>query len=85
MKPFSFSNKWGKRFLSVLQHYNHEKYWRRRSIVINPDDNTPPPFLVENLFLILYKKNRCLASLFFRYKFECRYNIQNSSYFASWP
>lgn len=47
MKPFSFSSKWGKFFLSLIQHYNHDKYWKRRSIVVNPQNNTP-------LFLKLY-------------------------------
>ncbi len=23
-------------FKSIIQHYNHDKYWKRRSIVVNP-------------------------------------------------
>ena len=52
MKPFSFSNRFGKFLLSILQHYNHEKYWRRRAIVINPNNFTPPLLKIYNLFYI---------------------------------
>lgn len=47
MKPFSFRNGYGKYILSLIQHYNHKKYWTRRNIVVNPQDKTP-------IFLKLY-------------------------------
>lgn len=53
MKPFSFQSKWGKYFLSLLQHYNHEKYWTRRSVVINPQDKT---HLLLKLYYLFYIK-----------------------------
>ncbi len=40
MKPFSFQHKLGRVLLSWIQHYNHEKYWKQRAIVINPNDKT---------------------------------------------
>lgn len=44
---FSFDNKFGKWILSMIQHYNHKKYWRRREIVVNPYSKT-------NILLKLY-------------------------------
>ena len=32
---FEFNNNFGKIILSIIQKYNHEKYWRRREKVIN--------------------------------------------------
>lgn len=40
MNPFSFQHKLGRIILSWIQHYNHEKYWKRRAVVINPQDKT---------------------------------------------
>ncbi|WP_044137431.1 serine O-acetyltransferase [Bacteroides oleiciplenus] len=47
MKPFSFHHKFGRVFLSWIQHYNHKKYWKRRAVVVNPQNKT-------NLLLKLY-------------------------------
>ena len=47
MQPFKPTNKLGIKILSFIQGYDHEKYWRRRSIVINPDNKT-------NILLKLY-------------------------------
>ena len=47
MKPFPFSSKKGRRIMAIIQHYNHDKYWKRRTVVSNSMDNTP-------LFLKLY-------------------------------
>lgn len=44
---FSFDNKIGKWILSMIQHYNHKKYWRRREIVVNP-------YCKTNILLKLY-------------------------------
>ena len=40
MNPFSFQHKLGHIILSWIQHYNHEKYWKRRAVVTNPQDKT---------------------------------------------
>lgn len=53
MKPFSFQSKWGKYFLSLLQHYNHQKYWTRRSVLVNPKDKTS---LLLKLYYLYYIK-----------------------------
>lgn len=37
----------GKFLQSIVQHYNHDKYWRRRGYVIDPNSK-------KNLFLRLY-------------------------------
>lgn len=47
MKPFSSSNKIGRIVLSWIQHYNHKRYWTRRSILVDPENKT-------NIFLKLY-------------------------------
>lgn len=39
-------NKYARFILSVIQHYNHNKYWRRREKVVNP--------LYDNRFLKYY-------------------------------
>lgn len=39
--------KLGKWIQGIVQHYNHDKYWRRRNVVINPIDKT-------NIFIKLY-------------------------------
>ena len=36
MRPFATDNKFGKIILSLIQHYDHEKYWRRRHYVVDP-------------------------------------------------
>ena len=47
MNPFSFQHKFGHIILSWIQHYNHEKYWKRRAVVVNSQDKA-------NLLLKLY-------------------------------
>lgn len=46
MKPFSTENRFGKKILSYIQHYDHNKYWRRRHYVVTPSKG--------NLLLKLY-------------------------------
>ena len=29
-------NKFGRKIMSLIQGYNHEKYWKRRSVVVDP-------------------------------------------------
>lgn len=42
-------------FLSLIKGYNHEKYWRRRSKVVDPKSKTP--FLIK-LYYLLYIKRK---------------------------
>ena len=44
----------GHRILAIIQHYNHDKYWRRRSIVTNPADKTNQ--LLKLYYLYYIKK-----------------------------
>lgn len=57
MNPFSKDNKFGKWLLSFVQHYDHEKYWRRRNILIDPNNKTS---LLIKLYYLFYIK-RCDA------------------------
>lgn len=43
---FNFNSKVGHSVLSFIQGYNHEKYWKRRSKVVDPN--------YKNIFLKLY-------------------------------
>lgn len=40
--------------LSLIKGYNHEKYWRRRAIVINP--HSKMPFLIKLYYLYYIKR-----------------------------
>ncbi len=44
-------------FKSIIQHYNHDKYWKRRSIVVNPHNRTS---ILMKLYYLWYIK-RCDA------------------------
>ena len=33
---FNPESKFGKRIMSIIQDYNHEKYWHRREVVVTP-------------------------------------------------
>lgn len=52
MKPFSFQHKLGRVFLSWIQHYNHEKYWKRRTVVTDPQYKTNLLFKLYCLYYI---------------------------------
>ena len=45
-------NRFVKWFMSVINHYNHEKYWRRREIVVNPEKRVPKIIRLYFLFYI---------------------------------
>lgn len=77
MKTFSVKNKLGLRIMSFIRGYNHEKYWRRRAIVIDPNNKTP---LIIKLYYLWYIK-RIDA------KFGCSFgtNLNSGSYFATPP
>lgn len=55
MKTFSFQNKFGILILSLIQKYNHKKYWKRRSIVVDPNNNTN---ILIKLYYLYYIKKR---------------------------
>lgn len=53
MKPFTKDNKIGKFIMSCIQHYHHDKYWKRRAIVTNKDSKCP---LIIKLYYLYYIK-----------------------------
>lgn len=62
MSPFSFSNKYGEFILSLIQGYNHRKYWRRRAKVVSPVSGTPLLLKLYYLFWIKRIDSRKLCS-----------------------
>lgn len=77
MKPFSFQHKLGRVLLSWIQHYNHEKYWKRRDIVINPNDKT---YLLLKLYYLYYIKR---TDAYHNCSFGT--NLNSGVYFATPP
>lgn len=77
MKPFSFQHKLGRVLLSWIQHYNHEKYWKRRDIVINPNDKT---YLLLKLYYLYYIKP---TDAYHNCSFGT--NLNSGAYFATPP
>ena len=75
MKPFSFQHKLGR--VSWIQHYNHEKYWKRRDIVINPNDKT---YLLLKLYYLYYIKR---TDAYHNCSFGT--NLNSGAYFATPP
>ena len=71
------TDKLGLKLMSWLRGYNHEKYWRRRSIVVNPDDKTP---LILKLYYLFYIK-------WVDVRLGCSFgtNLNSGSYFATPP
>jgi len=77
MKPFSFQHKLGRVLLSWIQHYNHERYWKRRDIVINPNDKT---YLLLKLYYLYYIKR---TDAYHNCSFGT--NLNSGAYFATPP
>lgn len=77
MKPFSFDNKIGKIILSYIQHYHHDKYWKRRKIVTNPKDQTP--FFIKLYYLYYIKKTDAYHNCSFGT------NLNSGAYFETPP
>lgn len=77
MKTFSLKSKIGLRIMSFIRGYNHEKYWRRRSIVVDPNNKTP---LLIKLYYLWYIKRKDV-------KFCCFFgtNLNSGSYFEEPP
>lgn len=55
--------------ISVLSGYNHEKYWRRRSIVVNPYVKVNP---IIKMYYLLYIKR-------VDYRFLCSFGTSYNS------
>lgn len=41
------------KFMSFINHYDHEKYWKRREVVVNPDI---PASRIKRLYYLFYIK-----------------------------
>ena len=54
MKPFSSSSVFGRAVLSLIKNYNHDKYWRRRAIVVDPLNGVST--LVKLWYLLYIKR-----------------------------
>lgn len=53
MRTFSFDSVFGRKILSVIQNYNHEKYWRRRKTLTDYTNKKP---LLLKLYYLWYIK-----------------------------
>lgn len=53
MRPFSPQNKFGQWILGLIRGYNHNKYWKRRAVVIDPDNHVS---LLKKLYYLWYVK-----------------------------
>ena len=54
MENIDINNRFIKRIISVVIKYNHDKYWRMRSEVVNPHSKKPK--LIRLLYLIRIKR-----------------------------
>ena len=63
--------------MSVLRGYNHKKYWRRRKIVVDPNNKTP---LLIKIYYLWYIKRKDV-------RFGCSFgtNLNSGSIFVSPP
>ncbi len=74
---FSFQNKFGHWLLSKIQHYDHKKYWKRRSIVTDPNNKTN--ILIKLYYLYYIKKTDAWHNCSFGT------NLHDGAYFAEPP
>lgn len=51
---FNMKSRFGKFVLSYIQKYNHQKYWRRRAITVDPSNKTS--ILIKLYYLYYIKK-----------------------------
>lgn len=77
MIQLSFNSRIGRRILSWIQHYNHSKYWHRRSVVTNPSDKTN--VLIKLYYLYYIKKTDAYHNCSFGT------NLNSGSYFSTPP
>lgn len=62
---------------SIIRHYNHEKYWYRRSIITDPNNRTP--YLMKLYYLYYIKKTDA------RHNSSFGTSIGSGAYFATPP
>ncbi len=53
MKPFSPDSPLGRKIMGIIQHYNHDKYWKRRKVLIDPQNNVG---IIKKLYYLFYIK-----------------------------
>lgn len=78
MRPFSKkNNKNGLKIISLIRGYNHEKYWKRRAIVVDPNNKTPT---IIKLYYLFYIKKK-------DFKFGCSFgtNLNQGARFETPP
>lgn len=51
--PVDFNNKFVRFILNIIQKYNHDKYWRRRAVTVNPSSKVN---IFTKLYFLLYIK-----------------------------
>ena len=74
IKPLSMFQK---KLISIIQHYNHDKYWKRRAICIDPNNKTP--YFVKLWYLLYIKRVDAYHNCSFGT------NINSGSYFEEPP
>ena len=52
-KPFALDYKFGLKIISIINNYNHDKYWRRREILVDP---TSKASVFKKLWYLYYIK-----------------------------
>lgn len=52
-KPFALDSKFGLKIISIINNYNHDKYWRRREILVDP---TSKASVFKKLWYLYYIK-----------------------------
>lgn len=62
MKSFSSTNKFNLFLLTLINGYNHSKYWKRRNIVVNSSDSTPLLIILYYLYWLKRKDAKFNAS-----------------------
>lgn len=77
MKPFSPNNKIGRWIMSIIQHYDHSKYWHRREILTDSNNNSP---LLLKLYYLFYIKRTDA-----RHNCSFGTNLNAGAYFKSPP
>lgn len=76
-KIFAVDSRIGLKIMSIFRGYNHEKYWHRRSIVVDPDNRTN---ILIKLYYLFYIKRIDM-------KFGCSFgtNLNSGSHFETPP
>lgn len=77
MRAFSPDSKLGQWIMSRIKGYNHEKYWRRRAIVVNAGNDVS---LLRKLYYLWYIKRTDA-------RMHCSFgtNLNSGSFFAGAP